>query len=82
VILIFWIFIASAVLVQLRVVMEIIGRLWLRYDGEYYVWPRGSRLQLRPDSDVISGLEPLVRVEINQDGERGDQVRTSQKGLY
>lgn len=66
--------VAPAVLLLLAVAAELLARWWLRYRGHHYVFPPGLRLHLRPDPEVFPQLEPLVRFEINSEGERGGEV--------
>ena len=61
-----------AVLLSLTVAAELTARWWLRLDGAYYVFPPGLRLGLHLDRDAFPELEPVVRFEVNCDGERGD----------
>jgi lysophospholipase L1-like esterase len=58
-------------LLSLSVVAELIARWWLRREGAYYVSPPGLRLRLHLDRDAFPELEPVVRFEVNCDGERG-----------
>lgn len=58
----------------LAAMAELAARWWIRHRNLYYVFTPGSRLHLRPDSSVYPQLEPLVRFEINADGERGETV--------
>jgi lysophospholipase L1-like esterase len=61
---------------------ELGARWWLRYRGEYYVFPPGLRLHLYPDRDVFPQLEPSIRFYINDEGERGPSVPRGGDGLY
>jgi lysophospholipase L1-like esterase len=60
-----------AVLLPLTLVVELVARWWLRVAGAYYVFPPGQRLCLHLDRDAFPELEPVVRFEVNLDGERG-----------
>ena len=62
--------------------MELGSRLWLRFWGRYYVWQPGLRLHLHPDRELFPELESFVRIEINRDGERGDEPPTSETDFY
>ena len=73
---------AALALVLLGIVVELGTRWWLRRQGAYYVWPPGLRLYLHLDRTVFPELEPLARIEINADGERGGAVPRSRDGLY
>jgi lysophospholipase L1-like esterase len=55
----------------LAVVAELAARWWLRHKGTYHVFPPGLRLRLHLDRDAFPELEPVVRFEVNRDGERG-----------
>jgi len=77
----FWVFVAAtAGLVVLPVSLELCARLWLRRRGRYYVFPPGLRLRLHPDPEVFPELEPVVRFEINAEGERGNEVPRCKRG--
>jgi len=60
---------------------ELGARWWLRR-MPYWVWSPGLRLRCHLDREALPELEPLVRFEINSDGERGDDVPRSRHGLY
>ena len=77
-----WILETAGVFVLLGVAMELGARWWLRFRGQHYVWQPGLRLHLHPDRELFPELEPQVRIEINRDGERGDEPPTSGTGLY
>jgi photosystem II stability/assembly factor-like uncharacterized protein/lysophospholipase L1-like esterase len=74
-----WI-VAAAVVLLLAMASELAARWWLRYRGRYYVFPPGLRLHLRPDPEVLPQVEPLIRFEINSEGERGDEVPRLRSG--
>ena len=80
--LLLWILEIVALFVLFGVVMELVMRWWLRRRNQYYVWPPGLRLKLHPDRELFPELERVVRIEINTDGERGDETPTSGTGLY
>jgi lysophospholipase L1-like esterase len=61
-------------LMVLAVVTELAARWWIRCRRAYYVFPPGLRLRLLPDRDAFPELEPVVRFEINSEGERGHQL--------
>ena len=73
-------FLVPAVLPLLAVVAELAARGWLRHRGLYYVFPPGLRLRLRPDPAVFPQFEPLVRFDVNSEGERGDEVPRLRSG--
>ena len=76
------ILVTAALFVLLGVAMELGARLWLRFRGRYYVWQPGLHLHLHPDRELFPELNPLVRIEINRDGERGDELPTSGTAFY
>jgi lysophospholipase L1-like esterase len=53
---------------------ELGARRWIRRRGAYYVFPPGLRLRLHPDREAFPELEPVVRFEVNSEGERGSEV--------
>lgn len=66
----------------LLVLVEVGCRWWVRRRSRYHVWPPGMRLENRLASEVFPELEPVVRFDINRDGERGGEVPKSSDGLY
>ena len=68
-----WI-VVPAVALLLGAAAELFARWWVRHRSPYYVFPPGWRLLLHPDRAVFPQLEPSIRFEVNQDGERGDEV--------
>ncbi len=76
-----WI-LAPAALVLTIAAMELAARWWLRHRRQYYVFAPGLRLRVYPDRQVFPQLEPLIHIEINGDGERGDEAPRNQDGLY
>ena len=71
----------SALLVAAFVAaMETAARWWLRLVGAYYAFPPGLRLRLDIDRETFPELEPIVRFEINGDGERGHEVPRVRRG--
>jgi lysophospholipase L1-like esterase len=66
----------------LLVVVEAGCRWWVRRRSRYHVWPPGMRLEIRLDSEVFPQLEPLVRFDINADGERGGDVPGDADSVY
>jgi len=60
-----------AVLTLMAVAAELTVRWWFRVENAYYVFPPGMRLLLHLDRDAFPELEPVVRYEVNRDGERG-----------
>jgi lysophospholipase L1-like esterase len=61
---------------------ELAARHWTRVRKRYYVCLPGLRLELRLDRGVLPDLEPVVRFEINADGERGSDVGPADDHLY
>src|SRR5438093_1016284 len=61
-------------------VAEQAGRRWLRCRREYYVFPPGQRVRMHIDRETLPELEPVVRLEINSWGERGDEVPRVERG--
>jgi lysophospholipase L1-like esterase len=63
------------------VVAELAARAWIRGRRRYYVLPPGLRMRLEVDRPTFPQLEPVVRFEVNRDGERGGAVPRG-PGLY
>jgi hypothetical protein len=61
---------------------ELACRWWVRRRSRYYVWPPGSRLDMRLDLEAFPESEARVRFDVNADGERGEDVRHRADGLY
>ena len=61
---------------------ELAARHWIRVRNRYHVCLPGLRLELRLDRSVLPDLEPVVRFEINADGERGPDVSSGDDDLY
>jgi lysophospholipase L1-like esterase len=68
-----WFAACSAVLLAAGAAAELTARWWIHRWSGYYVLPPGLRLRLQPDREVFPDLEPVVRFEVNGDGERGGQ---------
>jgi len=66
----------------LYVAVELTSRWWIRRRGQYFVLPPGLRLRLRIDRHVFPELERETRLDVNSDGERGDDLPRSTDGLY
>jgi lysophospholipase L1-like esterase len=62
------------------IVLEMSARWWIRIRREYYVLPPGLRLRLHIDRETFPELEPVVRFEVNADGERGAEVPRVARG--
>src|SRR5919106_2053699 len=61
-------------------VAELCARWWIRHQAAYYVCPPGLRLRLYPDREAFPELEPVVRFEVNREGERGSDVPRMRPG--
>jgi lysophospholipase L1-like esterase len=77
-----WVLVSVVVLLMVAGAAELASRWWLRYRKQYYVFPPGLRLRLQTDREVFPQLEPVVRFDINRDGERGDEVPRRMHGVY
>ena len=64
------------------VATELFARLWLRVGDAYWVWTPHRRIHMEIDRETLPSLEPLVRFEVNRDGERGDDPPPTGPGLY
>jgi len=76
-----WIF-AVACLPVLYVAAELAARWWIRRQDQYYVLPPGLRLRLETDQETFPQLERHTRLDVNSQGERGDELPASTEGLY
>jgi lysophospholipase L1-like esterase len=76
-----WIAYAGGLL-ALWVVAEFAARSWLRLRKRYYVWLPGLRRELRTDRSAVPEYEPVIRIEVNSDGERGAEAPGTTHGLY
>lgn len=63
----------------LALIAELLARAWLRLFGRYYVWPPGARVEMTTDREAVPELEPLIRVEFNNEGERGGPLPSDWK---
>ena len=61
---------------------ELAARAIVRASGAYFVWRPHDRTHMRIDRDSLPTLEPLVRFEINSEGERGDELPAERRGMY
>jgi lysophospholipase L1-like esterase len=75
---ILWTSVAS--LIAGFIVLEMCARWWIRFRRAYYVLPPGLRLRLHIDRETFPELEPVVRFEVNGDGERGPDVPRVTRG--
>ena len=64
------------------VLAELVIRLWIAMRGRYYPWFPHWRLEYEMDREVFPRLDPLVRIHVNGDGERGAKVPKPGKDLY
>jgi lysophospholipase L1-like esterase len=62
------------------VLAELAVRAWIRVERAYYVCLPSQRLRLHVDRDTLPQLEPLVRFDVNRDGERGPEVPRLRRG--
>ena len=76
-----WIALAVG-LTSLYLATELAARWWLRRRQGYYVWLPGVRLHLHADRAALPEFEPVLRIDINADGERGADVPGGDRGLY
>ena len=61
---------------------ELGARWWIRRHTRHHVWEPGLRLELHQVRELFPQVEPVVRFEVNADGERGAPVRRDEAGLY
>jgi len=61
---------------------ELASRAWVRASGTYFVWRPHERTRMQIDLTSLPTLEPLVRFEINAQGERGDELGAQRQGLF
>ena len=76
-----WI-IAAACLPALYVCVELVARWSIRRGGKHYVLPPGLRLRLEVDPQTFPQLERHTRFDVNNEGERGDELPDIRDGLY
>lgn len=62
--------------------IESAARWHLRRQGLYYVWTPGLKVTFYLDRKIFPELPEMVRIEINRDGERGDEPPDSENGVY
>jgi lysophospholipase L1-like esterase len=53
---------------------EIGARAWIRSRRAYYVCLPDQRLRLHVDLETLPGLDPVVRFDVNREGERGPEL--------
>jgi lysophospholipase L1-like esterase len=70
----------SLAAVALAAGAELAARRWIRARAMYYVFAPGHRLRQLVDRETLPQLEPVARVEINREGERGPEVPEVQPG--
>jgi hypothetical protein len=76
-----WVVAAALAAAVVFVVVELASRMWIRRRGSYFVLPPGLRIRLEVDRPTFPQLEPVVRFNVNREGERGGEVPRAQ-GLY
>jgi lysophospholipase L1-like esterase len=76
-----WI-VGAAAAVLLCVGVELAARFWIRLRERYYVGLPGLRLHLRFDRTVLPEYEPVIRIEMNSNGERGAELGRADHGIY
>jgi len=77
-----WILTVLFIMVLFILATELGSRWYLRRRGLYYVWPPYLKFLFHLDREVFPELEEQVRIEINRDGERGNEPPLSDVGLY
>ncbi|MCC7013832.1 MAG: hypothetical protein IT454_14845 [Planctomycetes bacterium] len=77
-----WTLASLAAAAAALVVAELAARAWIRARGAYYVWRPHERTHMELDRAALPTLEPVVRFEINAEGERGDALPSNRVGLY
>lgn len=74
--------VAIAVAVAGVVAAELTARWALRRQARYYVWQPGRKLELHLDRESHPQLEPIVRFDVNEIGERGPSVPGEEQGTF
>jgi hypothetical protein len=72
---------ALSAAVILFLLAEVCCRLWFRHQN-YFVHRRWERMELAIDRETLPSLEPVIRFEVNGEGERGDPLPKQRDGLY
>lgn len=72
----------AAGLAALLVLAELVSRIYLRRRGQYFVWAPGTRIRMELDREALPSLEPVVRFEVNEAGERGRALPRSWSDTY
>ena len=72
----------AALGIALLVTAELVTRWWMRRRTPYCVWPPGLRMEVRQHPGLFPELEPRVRFEVNEDGERGGDARAHEEGVF
>jgi lysophospholipase L1-like esterase len=62
------------------VLAELAARAWIRFKRAYYVCLPDQRLRLHVDRTTLPELDPLVRFDVNSEGERGGDVPRLRRG--
>lgn len=74
--------IAVGVAVAGVIATELLARWALRRQARYYVWQPGRKLELHLDRQSHPQLEPIVRFDVNEIGERGPAVPREMDGTF
>ena len=61
---------------------ELAARAAWRAGHGYFVWRPRERTHMQLDRAALPSLEPLVRFEVNSEGERGDELPADRRGLF
>jgi len=71
---VFWLFYVLFILFLFILAIEMGSRWYLKKYGKYYVWPPYHKFLFHLDKEIFPELDEHVRFEINGDGERGNEV--------
>ena len=63
-------------------VAEALARHWIRRHATWNVWPPGLRHRLHLATRELPELDPVVRFDVNRDGERGDEPPAAGESAY
>ena len=68
-----YLIVAATLLIISLLCAELIGRLWLKKNGGWFLWLPYRRLDLHLKKGVFPNFPPLTRVRINRFGARGEK---------